>query len=48
MKDREHHELVEVGAVTLDAGLLAHDRVAAVATDNIVGLQEFVRAALPS
>src|SRR5262245_336904 len=37
--DREHHELVEVGAAALDADLLAHRRMAAVAPDHIVGLE---------
>ena len=35
----QHHELVEVGAAARDADLLAHQRMAAVAADHIVGLE---------
>ena len=38
-KHRQHHELVEVGAAALDADLLAHHRVAAVAAHDIVRFQ---------
>ena len=38
---RQHHELVEIGAAARDADLLAHDRMAAVAADHVVGLEHF-------
>ena len=44
IEDREHHKLVEVRTVTLDARPFAYDRVSAVTTYNVIGLQEFVRA----
>ena len=36
----QHHALVEVGAAALDAELLAHQRAAAVAADDVVGLED--------
>ena len=36
----QHHELVEIGAAALDADLLAHDGMAAVAADDVVRLQD--------
>ena len=44
-KQREHHQLVEIGAAAFDAGLFADHGVAAVAADRIVGLQDFAFAA---
>ena len=42
----QHHELVEVVAAPRNADLLAHDRMAAVAADDVVGLQHLARAVL--
>ena len=41
----QHHELVEVGAAARDADLLAHDRMAAVAADDVIGLQHLALGA---
>lgn len=46
-KQRQHHQLFEIGAGAFDAGLVAHSGVAAVAADHIVGLQDLAaRSAL--
>ena len=44
LEHREHHQLVEIGAVALDARLLAHQRVAAIAADQIIGFERLRRA----
>ena len=38
MEHRQHHELVEVRTVALDARPLAHDRTSAIAADDVIGL----------
>ena len=43
---RQHHFLVKVGAAAAYAGLLTNDGAAAVAADNVVGLQDPALAAL--
>ena len=42
----QHHELIEVVAAARNADLLAHDGMAAVAADHVVGLQHLARAVL--
>ena len=42
----QHHELVEVVAAARNADLLAHDGMAAVAADDVIGLQHLARAVL--
>ncbi len=38
-EDGQHHHLVEIGAAALDARLVAHHRIAAVAADDVIGAQ---------
>ena len=44
-EQREHHELIEIGAAAFDADLLAHDGIAAVAADGVIGLKHVPSAA---
>jgi hypothetical protein len=44
-KHGEHHDLIEIGALALDAGLFPHDRVTAVAADHIIPFEHRMRAA---
>src|SRR5262249_55980150 len=45
LKDREHHELIEVGAFAPDARLFAHHRMRPVTSDHII---RFEHLALPA
>ena len=47
-EQRQHHQLVEIGAAAFDADLLAHGGMAAVAADDVVRLQNVSRSAPPS
>ena len=44
-EQRQHHQLVEIGAAAFDADLLAHGGMTAVAADNVVRLQNLTLGA---